>query len=269
MDPSTRKQVFLGGACGRSNWRRTIAIPALDTAGVTWYDPQLGLGEWTPAREETEMRAKAEADVLLFVINAETRGIASIGEVAYFLGSRRPLALSVTDVGQSDRIDGELLSGPERDDLNRGRIFVRSMAQQEGVPVFGDVEGAVGHAIRLCRVEKDPVDAGRLRGILAGIGFRDGGFLVEEIDGGFLIQLRCDEVDVGSGARETYFGRKWYIGSSASESDIVRTAFKAAVTWQEHETREGFTYQGVPVFGAHCDVRDLAQLITGKPRLQR
>src|SRR4051794_3147379 len=97
MDPRESGQVFLGGTCGRSTWRQRIAIPALEAAGVTWFDPQLGHGEWTPAREETEMRAKDAADVLLFVVNAETRGVASIGEVAWLLGCQRPLALAVTD----------------------------------------------------------------------------------------------------------------------------------------------------------------------------
>src|ERR1044072_1373223 len=110
-DDSLHKQVFLGGACVIPAWRKEIAIPALEAAGITYYDPQLGIGEWTEARETAEMAAKDAADVLLFVINRETRGVASIGEVAYYLGCRRPLSLVVTDVGGSDPA--------ECDDLNR------------------------------------------------------------------------------------------------------------------------------------------------------
>jgi hypothetical protein len=57
-----------------------------------------------------------------------------------------------------------------------------------------------------------------------------------------------------------FHGRKWHVDASASAGDVVRTAFKAAVTWQEHEAREGFTYRGAAVFGPHCDVEDLVRL---------
>ena len=64
-----RAQVFLGGADGLTTWRRDIAIPALEAAGITYYNPQLALGEWSEACEAAEMQAKDEADILLFVIN--------------------------------------------------------------------------------------------------------------------------------------------------------------------------------------------------------
>jgi hypothetical protein len=261
---SNHKQVFLGGASGRTTWRQRIAIPALEAAGVGYYDPQLGIGEWTTAREDFEMQAKAAAEVLLFVINQETRGVASVAEVGYFIGSGRRLALAVSDIGADDTIDGEVLSPAGRDDLNRGRIFVRSMAAQHGVPVFRDVESAVRHAIQLVRATEAGLSVGRLRATLADIRFRGGGFLCEEIEGGFLIQLRCDEVDPETGARQTWHGRKWHIPATATESDVVRTAFKAAVTWQEHEAREAFTYRGSSVFGAHCDVDDLVRMLQAR-----
>jgi hypothetical protein len=194
------------------------------------------------------MREKDAADVLLFVINQETRGVACIGEAAYQLGCGRRLALNVTDIDDSDMPAGE------RDDLNRGRIFVRTMAERNCVPVFADVQGAVQHAIRL-------VNSHKLKDILREIRFRNGTFLVEEVRGGYLIQLCCQEIDVSSGKRETYYGRKWHIPAAATESEIVRTAFQAAATWEEHEARESFTYRGVPVFGPHSDVRDLVRLL--------
>lgn len=257
MDPS-EIQVFLGGACGKTTWRRAIAIPMLEAAGVTYYNPQLGAGEWTPACEAIEMEAKAAAAVLMFVINGETRGVAGIGEAAYYLGLGRRLALVVTDVG--DQIDGQPSPAPERDDLNRGRIFLRTMAREQGVPVFTDVEGAVRHAIELVCAQPTPLSAAGLRAILGEIRFRGGDFLVEEIEGGFLVQLRCLEMDAAIGVHQTYYSRKWHIAKTATESDVVRTAFKAAVTWQEHEAREAFTFRGAPVFGPHGEVADLLRL---------
>ena len=66
-----KKQVFLGGACGHATWRQEIAIPMLRAAGVSYYDPQLGFGGWTAAREGEEMRAKDEAAVQLFVLDRQ------------------------------------------------------------------------------------------------------------------------------------------------------------------------------------------------------
>lgn len=87
------KSIFLGGACGGSTWRRDIAIPLLEAAGVSFHNPQLAPGAWTEGDEIEDMRAKAEAEVLLFVISEATRGVASVAEVAYLIASGRPLAL--------------------------------------------------------------------------------------------------------------------------------------------------------------------------------
>lgn len=253
-------QVFLGGACGGTTWRKRIAIPALEAAGVTYYDPQLGIGEWTQASEEADMRAKDAAEVLLFVINEETRGVATVGEAAYCLGAGQPLALVVTDIGEKDIIDGRTLSAAERDDLNRGRLFIRTIAQRAGVPVFTDVGSATRHAIDLVHARRAPLSVEQLRAILADVRFKGGSFLIEEATGGFLIQLRLEEKEIGTGECQMLCGRKWHIDDSATRSDIVRTAFKAVVTWEEHEVRERFTYRGAPVFGAHGDVDSLVRL---------
>jgi hypothetical protein len=212
------KQVFLGGACGGTTWRKRIAIPALEAAGVTYHDPQLGIGEWTQASEEADMRAKDAAEVLLFVINEETRGVATVGEAAYCLGAGQPLALVVTDIGEQDKIDGRGLSVAERDDLNRGRLFIRSMADRAGVPVFAEVGSATQHAIQLVQAGRTPVSAEQLRAILADVRFKGGSFLIEEAKGGFLIQLRLEEKEIGSGQRQTLCGRKWHIDASATRS---------------------------------------------------
>src|SRR4051812_32944898 len=176
-----RKQIFLGGACGVTTWRQKIAIPALESAGVTYYDPQLGIGEWTEACEKAEMQSKTDAEVLLFVINGETRGVASVGEVAYYLAAGRRLALVVTDVGQDDAIDGRVLSPAERDDLNRGRIFLRTMARRHEIPVHASVYEAVRYAIGIVNTNDGVLNRERLQAILADVQFKTTKFLVEEI----------------------------------------------------------------------------------------
>ncbi len=255
-----RKQVFLGGACGSTTWRRDIAIPALEAAGITYFDPQLGVGEWTEACEAAEMEAKAEADVLLFVISGQTRGVASIAEVAYLIAARRPLALTVTDVPDDARIDGQSISRTEKDDLNRGRIFVRTMAACHGVPVFDEVLDAVQYAVELAKRSRRSLTLSDVQTVLADVSFNGHEFIVEPAEDGFHLQLCCEEEDVYTGVRCVQRGRKWHISRCASRSAIVQTAFKAVITWQEHEVREHFRYQGVQVFGPHFNVDRLADL---------
>ena len=144
-----KKDVFLGGASGSTTWRKQIAIPLLNDAGVSYFNPQLGAGEWTTANEAVELSAKAEAAVLLFVITDETRGVATLAEIAYFIGKGRAISLVVNDIGADKEFDGVKVSAAERDDLNRGRTFVRTMAKTEGIPVFEDVAAAVNHAIEI------------------------------------------------------------------------------------------------------------------------
>ena len=253
------KQVFLGGACGSTDWRQKIAIPLLEQAGVTYFNPQLGIGEWTPACEAAEMEAKAAAEVLLYVVADQTRGVAGLAEMAHALGSHRAVALAVADVQPDSCLDGEIPTKAERADLNRGRIFVRTMAAEAGVPAFRDVEGAVGYAIQLIQEKRSSMTVEKVRSVLADVSFQESHFEVEESRGGFLIQLVCEEQDARTGVPEALRGRKWHVSSSDSASDLVRTAFKAVVTWQEHEAREKFLYRGVAVFGPHCDVENTAR----------
>lgn len=231
-----RAQVFLGGAAGLTTWRTDIAIPALDAAGITYYNPQLPLGHWSPANEPAEMQAKDEADVLLFVINAETRGVATVAEVAYYMALGRQLALSITDIPP----DSTLYKQPEIDDLNRGRIFLRTMARQRNIPVYTEIAGAVQHAIRRLQTNTN------IHSILDDIQFPNTTFHVEETPNSYLLQIHS--------TINNFTGRKWHIEKTATPAEIVRTALKAALTWQEHEAREQFTYRGKPVFGPHFEI---------------
>ena len=133
------------------------------------------------------------------------------------------------------------------------------MAKQHGVPVFANVADAVRHAIDLVK-QSERLTLNRLHEILANVKFLDAAFAVEEISNGFLLQMSRIELDTSSGAPSAFTGRKWFIDPSASASAVVRTAFLAALTWQEHEARHHFTYKGTAVFGPHSDVERLARL---------
>jgi hypothetical protein len=45
-----------------------------------------------------------------------------------------------------------------------------------------------------------------------------------------------------------------------TKSEVVQTAFKAALTAIEHEARERFTYRGQSIFDPHYDVDQLVEL---------
>jgi raw len=144
-------QIFLGGTAGNSTWRKDIAIPMLEEAGVTYFNPQLGVGEWTPAHQALEAKEKETAAVWLFVITGESRGVASLVEAAYRIGKGGGIALAVMDVGEDALIDGQEISKAERKDLNRGRAYLREVAAQNGVPVFEDISAATQYAVGLVK----------------------------------------------------------------------------------------------------------------------
>lgn len=54
--------------------------------------------------------------------------------------------------------------------------------------------------------------------------------------------------------------RKWYLSKHMTRSELVGTAFKAALTAEEHECREHFTYIGKRIFNPHIDVIELATI---------
>ncbi len=255
------KQVFLGGSCGTTAWRREIAIPALEAAGVTYHNPQLGPGEWTSAHEILDMKAKAAADVLLFVISRSTRGVAGVAEASYLLAAGRPLALVVEDVPADAVFDGRRVTRAEQDDLNRGRLFLRTMAAEHGVPVVATIAEATAHAIRLVNELQPCVTLNEVRAVLADVKFGEHEFTVEQTADGFHLFLQCEAPDADTQISQMQRGRMWFLPPGVTRNEIVRTAFKAALTWTEHEARELFMYQSARVFGPHLDIGRLAAAV--------
>src|SRR5687767_9714501 len=115
--------VFLGGACNPTTWRKDTAIPALEEAGVPFYNPQVD--DWHDGLVALEAAAKEDADVLLFVINGQTRGVASMVEAAFYIGQGRDVVLVLENVTEGDPAEVK--------DLNRGRTYLRDVANAEKV----------------------------------------------------------------------------------------------------------------------------------------
>lgn len=135
--------VFLGGACNPTTWRQSVAVPILEAAGLHYVDPQLD--EWREGVVSIEAVAKERASVLLFVISAETRGLASCIEAAEFMTLRRRVVLVVEDVPAGSTFSGSdsPASAAEIADINRGRAYLRDVAMRHGTPIFTDLRLAL------------------------------------------------------------------------------------------------------------------------------
>lgn len=135
--------VFLGGSCNPTTWRTEIALPMLDEAEISYYNPQVD--DWSPELIDIERKAKAQACNYLFVIDGQTRAIASMIEAAGLITSMIPeiMYLVVDDIPEGAEIDGALVSKRELQDLNRGRAYLRAIAEAADVTVYESVTKAV------------------------------------------------------------------------------------------------------------------------------
>lgn len=111
--------------------------------------------------------------------------------------------------------------------------------------------------------------------ILDDVAFQDWTFLFAEcsiarganydISCGWWLQVQFAAFDPTAGDMMLQKGRKWYVSSHATPSELVQTAFKAVMTAMEHEIRESFYYRNAAIFGPHFDVDELAERL---PQLQ-
>lgn len=134
-------QVFLGGSCNPTTWRKDVAIPFLERNRITYYNPQVD--DWHEGLVAIEKYKKDTAHVLLFVIDDITRGYASIAEAAYYVGKGRRVVLVI----QTVQGPGDVITAPEVKDINRGRTYLKDIANAEKVKVFGDLVSALNHIV--------------------------------------------------------------------------------------------------------------------------
>jgi len=126
----TRTEVFLGGSCNPTTWRKDTVIPLLEHSKVDYYNPQVD--DWHPGLIALEDNAKQDALVLLFVIDGQTRAIASMVEVAELVTAGRNVVLVIEDVAEGAVIQGEQLSEGTRKDLNRCRAYLADVVMRRG-----------------------------------------------------------------------------------------------------------------------------------------
>lgn len=92
-----------------------------------------------------------------------------------------------------------------------------------------------------------------------GVTYKDGFRLLleqdkEVVNGRWYFQVECDREDAITGEMGVGRGGKAYLSPYACRSELVQTVFGLFKSYEEHECREFFRFEGAQVFGPHFDV---------------
>ncbi|KAG8184235.1 hypothetical protein JTE90_013211 [Oedothorax gibbosus] len=154
---TSKYQVFLGGSCNPTTWRRDIAIPTFKKIGITYYNPQVA--QWGPELIELENQAKQNAEVMFFVIDNQTRSVASMIEAAQVAGTQRKLILIVNEFEKpGSMVMGEAITEKEFRDLQQGHRYLQDLVERQGIPVFHNMHHAVQCTATILRKNCRPQD---------------------------------------------------------------------------------------------------------------
>jgi hypothetical protein len=101
-----------------------------------------------------------------------------------------------------------------------------------------------------------------IRESLAAVSYKPGWLLSVKIDrargDSVYLQWSFDAPCAKTGDVLPQMGRKWYLSPHMTISELVGTAFKAAIAAEEHECRELFRWNGKRIFNPHISVYALA-----------
>ncbi|KAG5683244.1 hypothetical protein PVAND_012537 [Polypedilum vanderplanki] len=176
------KDIYLGGSCLlRTKWRQDIAIPYLKSKNISYYLPtihdNLTLKETKKARkfnrdknesgggyslEETvngddlmfNPRILDSSRVLLFVITNETRSLAPMTLAAHYIGLAYNVVLCIQMLPDNCTIGNDKLTPSAIKDYNRGRTYLRDLAERQNIPVFDEIKQALDCAIDKVKLSK-------------------------------------------------------------------------------------------------------------------
>lgn len=143
-------EVFLGGSCNPTTWRSEIAIPTLQSLGISYYNPQVS--QWGPELIAQEYEAKQTARVLLFVIDNQTRNTSGMIEAAQLAATRKEsLVLVVYPYRQGQTILDEAVSSQEYYDLMNGLLVLQFFMDRQRIPIFENVTVALNCTSKIIR----------------------------------------------------------------------------------------------------------------------
>ncbi|CAF0985113.1 unnamed protein product [Rotaria magnacalcarata] len=156
-------EVFLGGSCNPTTWRHDQAIPYFQSRSVSFYNPQVA--DWTPDLVEVEHRAKELAPLLFFVIDHDTRALASIVEVCYLAARGRSIIVVMNPMPEKNQTKfvQQKPSTDEKDNEDdyenvcEARRTLRALLQSMNIPVFDDVRLALECAAFILETTKRTV----------------------------------------------------------------------------------------------------------------
>lgn len=97
-----------------------------------------------------------------------------------------------------------------------------------------------------------------IQNILSDVNYKDWTFRVSSLSESFFIQVQFTVIDEDTQLPEIHRGRKWYINSYMTRSEIVQTAFLAVMVAEEHETRNNFRYKNKAIF---CPLYNADELV--------
>ncbi|KAK8782167.1 hypothetical protein V5799_016492 [Amblyomma americanum] len=119
--------VFLGGSCNPTTWRKDVAIPKLKSYGISYYNPHASslfylqqVTQWIPELIELENQAKESPAGSLVL--------------------------------------GEPISEKEYEDLLQGRNYLRDLVEMRGIPVFQGISDALEVTNRCLKEDLWPQD---------------------------------------------------------------------------------------------------------------
>lgn len=145
-------EVFLGGSCNPTTWRHDQAIPYFNSRSVSYFNPQVA--DWTPDLVEIEHRAKELAPLLFFVIDYDTRALASIVEVCYLAARGRNIIVVMSpmlDKEYTKFIQQKTSKNEKDNDDDYGNVYearqtLRTLLQTINIPTFDNVRLALERA---------------------------------------------------------------------------------------------------------------------------
>lgn len=146
---SLTHEVFLGGSCNPTTWRHDVAMPLLDSFGISYYNPQVS--EWSAELVAVEHRAKACAKLLFYVLDKRTRNVVSILEAANLIASQRNLVLVIDNYQPNQSVAGEVISNKEFNELGGSLATLHDLVEKHGIPTFSNISVAINFTAKLLR----------------------------------------------------------------------------------------------------------------------
>lgn len=170
------RDIYLGGSCMlRTKWRQEIAIPYLESKNITYFLPKiqesLKLRESKGCKDNASGGYRLEeaktdeplmfsprildsSRVLLFIISNETRSLAPMTLAAHYIGLAYNVVLCIQMLPENCTIGNDKLTSQAVKDYNRGRAYLRDLAERQNIPVFSEIKEALECAVEKVKLSK-------------------------------------------------------------------------------------------------------------------